>query len=204
MLFAPIHLFWKYLVNFLPLQVSTTRHDLFSSYHRGHRIHARQPAYCQEQPANRKVIETSTRNFCTSVVHFFNSEKKVLSERFHVKIFIACFSHLSDIHALLVQPVHIMTPLYVTTTNVIPVDVCTRMPIMLRSSNCVLHGKSPAEMARLNECPMDPGGYFIVRGTEKVCLIQEQLSKNRMIVDTDVGRKGSVVCSVTRCVAMVS
>ncbi|XP_060608469.1 DNA-directed RNA polymerase III subunit RPC2-like [Ruditapes philippinarum] len=72
-----------------------------------------------------------------------------------------------------------------------------RMPIMLRSSNCVLNAKSPAEMAKLNECPMDPGGYFIVRGVEKVILIQEQLSKNRMIVDTDVGRKGSIICSVT-------
>lgn len=72
-----------------------------------------------------------------------------------------------------------------------------RMPIMLRSSNCVLNGKSPAEMAKLNECPMDPGGYFIVKGVEKVVLIQEQLSKNRMIVDTDVGRKGTVICSVT-------
>lgn len=70
-----------------------------------------------------------------------------------------------------------------------------RMPIMLRSSNCVLTGKGPAEMARLNECPMDPGGYFIVRGTEKVILIQEQLSKNRMIVD--VGNKGHIECSVT-------
>lgn len=70
-----------------------------------------------------------------------------------------------------------------------------RMPIMLRSSNCVLTGKTQAEMAQLNECPMDPGGYFIVRGTEKVILIQEQLSKNRMIVDTD--SKGNVQCSVT-------
>lgn len=72
-----------------------------------------------------------------------------------------------------------------------------RMPIMLRSSNCVLNGKSPAEMAKLNECPMDPGGYFITRGTEKVILIQEQLSKNRMIVDTDTGRNRSIECSVT-------
>ncbi|CAG5128580.1 unnamed protein product [Candidula unifasciata] len=70
-----------------------------------------------------------------------------------------------------------------------------RMPIMLRSSNCVLTGKTAAEMAQLNECPMDPGGYFIVRGTEKVILIQEQLSKNRMIVDTD--SKGNIECSVT-------
>ncbi|XP_059153930.1 DNA-directed RNA polymerase III subunit RPC2-like [Physella acuta] len=70
-----------------------------------------------------------------------------------------------------------------------------RMPIMLRSSNCILTGKTAAEMAQLNECPMDPGGYFIVRGAEKVILIQEQLSKNRMIVDKD--NKGNIECSVT-------
>ena len=43
-----------------------------------------------------------------------------------------------------------------------------RMPIMLRSSNCALAGKSDADLAKLNECPHDPGGYFVVRGTEKV------------------------------------
>ena len=70
-----------------------------------------------------------------------------------------------------------------------------RMPIMLQSSNCTLYKKSPAELAKLNECPIDPGGYFVVRGVEKVILIQEQLSKNRIIVDVD--RKGLVGCSVT-------
>ena len=70
-----------------------------------------------------------------------------------------------------------------------------RMPIMLRSSNCVLTGKSPAQLARLNECPLDPGGYFITRGTEKVCLIQEQLAKNRIMVDID--SKGFFLCQVT-------
>ena len=70
-----------------------------------------------------------------------------------------------------------------------------RIPIMLQSSNCILTGKSPKELAKLNECPIDPGGYFIVRGVEKVILIQEQLSKNRMIVDID--RKGNIGCQVT-------
>lgn len=40
------------------------------------------------------------------------------------------------------------------------------------------------------------GGYFIVKGVEKVILIQEQLSKNRIIVEAD--RKGAVGASVTR------
>ncbi|OEL36735.1 DNA-directed RNA polymerase III subunit 2 [Dichanthelium oligosanthes] len=69
------------------------------------------------------------------------------------------------------------------------------MPIMLRSYTCILHGKDEAELARLGECPLDPGGYFIVKGTEKVILIQEQLSKNRIIIDTD--SKGRVIASVT-------
>ncbi|KAJ1608596.1 DNA-directed RNA polymerase beta subunit [Cryptosporidium canis] len=60
-----------------------------------------------------------------------------------------------------------------------------RIPVMLRSKVCILHGKTPAEMIKLNECPHDPGGYFVVKGTEKAILMQEQLSKNRIIVELD-------------------
>jgi DNA-directed RNA polymerase III subunit RPC2 len=70
-----------------------------------------------------------------------------------------------------------------------------RMPIMLRSANCVLTSKSERELACMNECSVDPGGYFIVRGQEKVILVQEQLSKNRVIVES---LKGIVQASVTR------
>lgn len=72
-----------------------------------------------------------------------------------------------------------------------------RMPVMLRSKRCVLGapGLNEADFARLGECPLDPGGYFVIRGTEKVILVQEQLSKNRILVDLD--RKGLVCASVT-------
>lgn len=70
-----------------------------------------------------------------------------------------------------------------------------RMPIMLRSSRCVLSGKSERQMSLLNECPIDPGGYFIVRGQEKVILVQEQMSKNRVIVEA---AKDIIQASVTR------
>eukprot|EP00547_Thalassionema_nitzschioides_P011137 CAMPEP_0194263772 /NCGR_PEP_ID=MMETSP0158-20130606/47234_1 /TAXON_ID=33649 /ORGANISM="Thalassionema nitzschioides, Strain L26-B" /LENGTH=1251 /DNA_ID=CAMNT_0039003981 /DNA_START=34 /DNA_END=3789 /DNA_ORIENTATION=- len=70
-----------------------------------------------------------------------------------------------------------------------------RLPIMLRSSKCLLTGKSDMEIAReCKECPYDPGGYFVVKGVEKVILIQEQLSKNRVILELD---KGCVCASIT-------
>ena len=70
-----------------------------------------------------------------------------------------------------------------------------RMPIMLQSARCVLSNRDHAALAKVNECPYDPGGYFITRGQEKVILIQEQMSKNRMIFELD--RLGQVTCQVT-------
>lgn len=74
-----------------------------------------------------------------------------------------------------------------------------RLPIMLRSDRCVLKGKTPEQFSSLGECPYDVSGIFIVRGTEKVILVQEQLSNNRIIVETD-SRKGGVQAVVTSSV----
>ncbi|KAL8365029.1 hypothetical protein RB595_004033 [Gaeumannomyces hyphopodioides] len=71
-----------------------------------------------------------------------------------------------------------------------------RMPIMLKSSQCWLSGATNSEMEDMNECPLDPGGYFIINGTEKVILIQEQLSKNRVIVEADE-KNNIITASVT-------
>ena len=56
---------------------------------------------------------------------------------------------------------------------------------MLGSSNCWLSGKSHEDLAKIKECPYDPKGYFIIKGSEKVVLIQEQISKNRIIIEVD-------------------
>jgi DNA-directed RNA polymerase III subunit RPC2 len=40
----------------------------------------------------------------------------------------------------------------------------------------------------MKECPCDPGGYFVVKGVEKAILIQEQLSKNRVIIELDTNK----------------
>ncbi|EEC49608.1 predicted protein [Phaeodactylum tricornutum CCAP 1055/1] len=69
-----------------------------------------------------------------------------------------------------------------------------RMPIMLRSKKCLLRDRSEDDLAGMKECPYDPGGYFVIKGVEKVILIQEQLSKNRVILEED--NKG-IMASIT-------
>lgn len=59
------------------------------------------------------------------------------------------------------------------------------MPIMLGCTHCALYGQSSVQLAKLKECPYDPKGYFIVKGVEKVILIHEQSSKNRILVELD-------------------
>jgi DNA-directed RNA polymerase III subunit RPC2 len=43
-----------------------------------------------------------------------------------------------------------------------------RMPIMLRSEKCMLRGKTERRLAAMKECPYDSGGYFVVKGVEKL------------------------------------
>lgn len=69
------------------------------------------------------------------------------------------------------------------------------IPVMLRSNRCVLNGRSLAEQVRLDEDYYDPGGYFIINGTEKVLMMVEQTAANRIIVTE--GADGVLVAAVT-------
>jgi DNA-directed RNA polymerase beta subunit len=71
------------------------------------------------------------------------------------------------------------------------------LPIMLRSSRCnILKGNLEElqntsyteeeyhdELRRLQEDPLDPGGYFINNGSERVLISLEDLAPNRMMVE---------------------
>ena len=55
-----------------------------------------------------------------------------------------------------------------------------KLPIMLRSSICVLRQYSHMNHNVTGECRMDAGGYFIINGSEKTCLGQERAVENRV------------------------
>jgi len=71
-----------------------------------------------------------------------------------------------------------------------------KIPIMLGSVLDYLSEKSERERVEMGESIYDPLGYFIVKGTEKVILIQEQLRSNKFFVFNSTS-KGDVVCKVT-------
>ena len=57
-----------------------------------------------------------------------------------------------------------------------------KMPIMLKSSICILSQNNHIHPSLTGECEMDCGGYFIVKGSEKTVLGQERAAENRVSV----------------------
>nr|BAJ78725.1 RNA polymerase II second largest subunit [Stichotrema asahinai] len=57
-----------------------------------------------------------------------------------------------------------------------------KIPIMLRSTYCLLNGMTDRDLTELNECPFDPGAYFIINGSEKVLIAQEKMATNTVYV----------------------
>ena len=64
------------------------------------------------------------------------------------------------------------------------------IPVMVKSNACILRSFTPQKLIDHGEDPEDPGGYFIINGSERVIVGLEDLSYNKIIVDTDkVGGK---------------
>lgn len=83
------------------------------------------------------------------------------------------------------------------------------MPVMVKSDLCYTHNMTAEQLIGEGEDPDDPGGYFIIKGTERVLVGVEDLAPNRIITtkesDGDVVSKvfSTTVnfrarCSVTR------
>jgi DNA-directed RNA polymerase subunit B len=59
------------------------------------------------------------------------------------------------------------------------------MPVMVKSNVCILHNLPESKLIELGEDPRDPGGYFVINGSERVIVGLEDLSYNKIIVDSE-------------------
>ena len=64
--------------------------------------------------------------------------------------------------------------------KVLPKITIGKLPIMLKSSVCVLTQNKHINHQYTGECSMDCGGYFIIKGSEKTVLGQERAAENRI------------------------
>jgi DNA-directed RNA polymerase subunit B len=59
------------------------------------------------------------------------------------------------------------------------------VPVMAKSNACILNNFSSQKLVEHGEDPNDPGGYFIINGSERVIVGLEDLSYNKIIVDRE-------------------
>ncbi|MEK6978014.1 MAG: DNA-directed RNA polymerase subunit B'' [Candidatus Hydrothermarchaeota archaeon] len=57
------------------------------------------------------------------------------------------------------------------------------IPTMLKSKICNLYGLDDAALTKASEDPLDPGGYFIVNGSERALVTIEDLAPNKIMLE---------------------
>src|SRR5271155_2084288 len=63
------------------------------------------------------------------------------------------------------------------------------MPVMIKSDLCYTHNMTREQLINEGEDPDDPGGYFIIKGTERVLVGTEDLAPNRIITTKEGGHE---------------
>lgn len=67
-----------------------------------------------------------------------------------------------------------------------------KIPIMVKSKYCNTDGLNKEQLIQNFVDPLDPGGYFIIKGNERVMVMAEDLAENQPFVETD-GRRNLIL-----------
>ena len=60
-----------------------------------------------------------------------------------------------------------------------------RIPIMVKSKACNTYGMKSEDLMENYSDPLDPGGYFIINGNERVMTMAEDLAENQPFIETN-------------------
>ncbi len=60
-----------------------------------------------------------------------------------------------------------------------------KIPIMVRSKVCNTNGMTKEQLIETYHDPLDPGGYFIIKGNERVMVMAEDLAENQPFIETN-------------------
>ena len=88
-------------------------------------------------------------------------------------------------------------PMYIDikiNDSIFPKQFVASLPVMVGSKYCTSNDSIIKKKS--DECPIDPGGYFIVKGNEKVILCQERMIDNKCFFSYKKDQKYSYSISV--------
>ncbi len=80
-----------------------------------------------------------------------------------------------------------ITPIYEDIEKQPEKVIIGHLPVMVKSDLCVLSKMSDEELIEAGEDPDDPGGYFIINGTERVMILAEDLASGKITYFEDNG-----------------
>ncbi|MFA5857317.1 MAG: DNA-directed RNA polymerase subunit B'' [Candidatus Pacearchaeota archaeon] len=63
-----------------------------------------------------------------------------------------------------------------------------KIPIIVKSEVCNLHGMTREQLIENYIDPLEPGGYFIINGNERVIVMTEDLAENQPFIEKSKGR----------------
>ena len=59
-----------------------------------------------------------------------------------------------------------------------------KIPVMVKSKICNTYGMTKEELIKNYNDPLDPGGYFIINGNERVLVMAEDLAENQVFIES--------------------
>ena len=69
-----------------------------------------------------------------------------------------------------------------------------KIPVMVKSKVCNTSGLDKNQLIENYHDPLDPGGYFIIKGNERVMVMAEDLAENQLFIEND--SKGNLVLKI--------
>ena len=116
-----------------------------------------------------KIGEPSLRESDGSVRRILPFEARIRGLTYSAPIFVEMTTVLSGIES---------NPVYVYFGE---------LPVMVKSCICPLSRMSREELIMAHEDPDDPGGYFIINGSERTLVLLEEIASNKAVVTKGSG-----------------
>jgi DNA-directed RNA polymerase II subunit RPB2 len=153
-------------------------------------IHHRLPRIIEEEPTLNIPLPDNTI-YRVNFGQVFVDKPYIIDDNRHIRYITPNESRLRELTYSSLVSVNIRTSTIVVGENGDEVESnvkeffkiqLARIPMMIGSSKCNLFGKNKEERRILGECIHDTGGYFIIKGKERVLVTQERMNYNIVYV----------------------